>query len=183
MDRADCGNPFPLWLQNIVPGMPSLGHPPRSRLCLRCALAVLHSSEPLSCCCKMEMAVAAAAAAKSLHLCPTLCDPVDCSLPSSSVHGIFQARTLEWVAIAFSWRRQYLSPNCSDHCRLPISVLPPSAPVNKTQFFFFKVYTAPPGDIKLQESCSLLWIWPNCPFPLPVIWPKVDCDPTLALSH
>ena len=46
-------------------------------------------------------AAAAAAAAKSLQLCPTLCDPVDCSLPGSSVHGIFQARVLEWVAIAF----------------------------------------------------------------------------------
>ena len=35
-------------------------------------------------------------------LCPTLCDPMDCSLPGSSVHGIFQARVLEWGAIAFS---------------------------------------------------------------------------------
>ena len=43
-----------------------------------------------------------AAAAKSLQLCPTLCDPMDCSLPGSSVHGIFQARVLEWGAIAFS---------------------------------------------------------------------------------
>ena len=34
--------------------------------------------------------------------CLTLCDPVDCSLPGFSVHGIFQARVLEWVAIAFS---------------------------------------------------------------------------------
>ena len=34
--------------------------------------------------------------------CPTLCDPMDCSLPGSSVHGIFQARVLEWAAIAFS---------------------------------------------------------------------------------
>ena len=34
--------------------------------------------------------------------CPTLRDPMDCSLPGSSVHGIFQARVLEWVAIAFS---------------------------------------------------------------------------------
>ena len=33
------------------------------------------------------------------QLCPTLCDPMDCSLPGSSVHGIFQARVLEWVAI------------------------------------------------------------------------------------
>ena len=44
----------------------------------------------------------AAAAAKSLQLCPTLRDPMDCSLPGSSTHGIFQARVLEWGAIAFS---------------------------------------------------------------------------------
>ena len=34
--------------------------------------------------------------------CPTLCDPMDCGPPGSSVHGIFQARVLEWAAIAFS---------------------------------------------------------------------------------
>ena len=44
---------------------------------------------------------AAAAAAKLLQSCPTLCDPMDCSPPGSSVHGIFQARTVEWGAIAF----------------------------------------------------------------------------------
>ena len=43
-----------------------------------------------------------AAAAKLLQLCPNLCDPMDCSLPRSSVHGIFQARVLEWGAIVFS---------------------------------------------------------------------------------
>ena len=37
------------------------------------------------------------------QLCPTLRNPMDCSLPGSSVHGIFQARVLEWVAIAFSY--------------------------------------------------------------------------------
>ena len=47
-------------------------------------------------------AAAAAAAAKSLQSCPTLGDSMDCSPPGSSVHGIFQARVLEWVAIAFS---------------------------------------------------------------------------------
>ena len=45
---------------------------------------------------------AAAAAAKSLQLCPTLCDPIDGSPPGSPVPGIRQARTLEWVAISFS---------------------------------------------------------------------------------
>jgi len=44
----------------------------------------------------------AAAAAKSLQLCPTLCDPIDGSPPGSPIPGILQARTLEWVAISFS---------------------------------------------------------------------------------
>ena len=46
--------------------------------------------------------VITAAAAKLLQSCPTLCDPMDCSPPGSSVHGTFQARVLEWGAIAFS---------------------------------------------------------------------------------
>ena len=41
-------------------------------------------------------------AAKSLQSCPTLCNPMDCSLPGFSIPGILQARTLEWVAISFS---------------------------------------------------------------------------------
>ena len=45
---------------------------------------------------------AAAAAAKSLQPCPTLCDPIDGSPLGPSVPGILQARTLEWVAISFS---------------------------------------------------------------------------------
>ena len=43
-----------------------------------------------------------AAAAKSLQSCPTLCDPIDGNPPGSSIRGILQARTLEWVAISFS---------------------------------------------------------------------------------
>ena len=52
--------------------------------------------------------VAAAAAAKSLQSCLTLCDPIDGSPPSSPVPGILQARTLEWAAISFSnvWERK-----------------------------------------------------------------------------
>ena len=44
-----------------------------------------------------------------VQLSPTLHDPMDCSLPGSSAHGIFQARVLEWVAIAFSLNQLYLS--------------------------------------------------------------------------
>ena len=50
------------------------------------------------------------------QLCPTLCDPVDCSLPSSSVHGIFRAGILEWVAISYSkgssWPRYRTCTSC-----------------------------------------------------------------------
>ena len=50
----------------------------------------------------IHLLFAAAAAAKSLQLCPTLCDPIDSSPPGSPIPGILQARTLEWVAISFS---------------------------------------------------------------------------------
>ena len=50
----------------------------------------------------MYNAAATAAAAKSLQSCPTLCNPIGGSPPGSPIPGILQARTLEWVAIAFS---------------------------------------------------------------------------------
>ena len=57
--------------------------------------------------------------------CPTLSDPMDCSLPGSSIHGIFQARILEWVAIAFSKKNIYFcfidyakAFDCVDHNKL-----------------------------------------------------------------
>ena len=62
---------------------------------MKCSLGVSNFLEELS-------AAAAAAAAKLLQLCPTLCDPIDGSPPGSPVPGILQARTLEWVAISFS---------------------------------------------------------------------------------
>ena len=58
----------------------------------------------------------AAAAAKSLQSCPTLCDPIDGSPPGSAVPGILQARTLEWGAISFSnawkWKVKVKSLSC-----------------------------------------------------------------------
>ena len=66
-----------------------------------------------------EKGAAAAAAAKSLQSCPTLCDPIDESPPGSPVPGIFQARVLEWVAISFSnawkWKVKVKPPS---HVRL-----------------------------------------------------------------
>ena len=52
--------------------------------------------------CGNAAAAAAAAAAKSRQLCLTLCNPIDSSPPGSSIPGILQARTLEWIAISFS---------------------------------------------------------------------------------
>ena len=49
----------------------------------------------------VRILAAAAAAAKSLQSCLTLCDPIDGSPPGSSIPGILQARTLEWIAISF----------------------------------------------------------------------------------
>ena len=59
-------------------------------------------SEAMVTCASLWFHAAAAAAAKSLQSCPTLCDPIDGSPPGSPVPGILQARTLEWVAISFS---------------------------------------------------------------------------------
>ena len=83
----------------------------------------------------VEHVAAAAAAAKSLQSCPTVCDPIDCSPSGSPIPGILQARTLEWVAISFSnawkWKVKTESeaaqscPNLSDpmDCSLPGSSL------------------------------------------------------------
>ena len=65
------------------------------------------------------------------QLCPTLSDPMDCSLPGSSVHGIFQARVLEWGAIAFSIEGAAAAKSlqsCPTLCD-PIDDSPPGSPV------------------------------------------------------
>ena len=81
-----CGLATPVLLRTLVLGLPGqatgqLGRPSRSAL---------------------PMLPGLAAAAKSLQLCPTLCDPTDGSPTGSPAPGILQARTLEWVAISFS---------------------------------------------------------------------------------
>ena len=67
-----------------------------------CHPDISSSVVPFSSCPHSLPATAAAAAAKSLQSCPTLCDPIDSSPPGSPVPGILQARTLEWVTISFS---------------------------------------------------------------------------------
>ena len=74
----------------------------------------------------------AAAAAKSLQSCPTLCDPTDGSPPGSPVPGILQARTLEWAAISFSsaCMRAKLLQLCPTLCD-PMDSSPPGSFVHR----------------------------------------------------
>ena len=77
--------------------------------------------------------------------CPTLCSPVDCSLPDSSVHGIFQARILEWVAISssrviFLTQGSKLSLSYLLHCQVgSLPLVPPGKPVHV--FVYVNIYT------------------------------------------
>ena len=83
----------------------------------------------LAFCLFVLMYAAAAAAAKSLQSCPTLCDPIDGSPPGSPVPGILQARTLEWVDISFSnawkWSRSVMSDSSRPHGLQPTRLLHP----------------------------------------------------------
>ena len=84
-----CSNSCPLsrWCHPTNPVVPHRGHEPS------CASdGTWTHSELCNSLCMCEVA----------QSCPTLCDPVDCSLPGSSLHGILQARILEWVAMSFS---------------------------------------------------------------------------------
>ena len=95
--------------QEYWSGLPCLhsGDPPNP---------VIESASQVSCIRRWILLVPPAAAAKSLQSCPTLCDPIDGSLPGSPILGILQARTLEWVAISSSrgyfWPRDQTLISC-----------------------------------------------------------------------
>ena len=111
---------------------------------------------------------AAAAAAKSLQLCPTLCDPIDGSPPGSPFPGILQARTLEWVAISFSntwkWKvkvkllsrvRLLATPWTSAH------QAPPSMGFSRQEYWSGVPLPSPTrpqeGGLKTYECDKTLW--------------------------
>ena len=79
------------------------------------------------------------------QLCPTLCNPVDCSLPGSSVRGILQARILEWVAIPFS-RGVFLTQRSNPgllHCRQTLYYLRHQGPRSSLGLALTWLYSAP----------------------------------------
>ena len=97
---------------------------------------------------------------EAAQLCPTLCDPMDCSLPGSSVHGIFQARILEWVAIFFS--RESSQPRDQTpglpHCRQMLYHLSyqPRQHIKKQRHYFAKKC---PSNQSYGFSSSQVWMW------------------------
>ena len=118
------------------------------------------------------------------QLCPTLCDPVDCSPPGSSVHGAFQARILEWVAISFSKG----SSLPRDRTRTPtlqtdtLTSEPPGKPTWKVDVLNYVLSlgqipgTPSPWSLPLGQACPMLKetagpstgqraknSWPLCP--------------------
>ena len=97
-----------------------------------------------------------AAAAKSLQSCPTLCSPIDGSPPGSAVPGILQARTLEWVAIAFSnaWKWKVKGKLLS---RVQLLVTP-----------WTTAYQAP-----LSMGFSRQEYWSGLPLPSPYLMPGI----------
>ena len=119
----------------------------------------------------------AAAAAKSLQSCPTLCDPIDSSPPGSAVPGILQARTLEWVAISFSnaWKWKVTVKSVS-HVQLsatPWTVAhqaPPSMGFSRQEYW---------SGVPLPSPSVL---FNGSQFPLKYIDPNVCFDCLLMLS-
>ena len=69
------------------------------------------------------------------QLCPTLCNPTDCSPSSSSVHGILQARILEWVVIPFSTQKQ--NPGLLHHRQIPYCLSHQGSPIVNAQLALF----------------------------------------------
>ena len=96
------------------------------------------------------------ATAKSLQLCPTLCDPIDSSPPGSPIPGILQARTLQWVAISFSnaWKRKAKVKSLS-HAQLfatpwtAAHQAPPSTGFSRQEYW---------SGVPLPSPCTLLGV-------------------------
>ena len=101
--------------------------------------------------------------AKSLHSCPTLCNPLDCSLPGSSVHGILQARILEWVAVA-SYRGSFRPRDRTHMSHIGRQVLlplaPPGKPSKSAQIPFYEG-----AQYFLIDTCGVSTTWSTAPFP------------------
>ena len=96
---------------------------------------------------------------KVTQSCPTLSNLMDCILPDSSVHGIFQARVLEWAAIAFSSSFLYWTTFC--HTSLPWSIR-----LGWSHMAWLSFIELDKGVVRVIRSASFLWLWFQCVCPL-----------------
>ena len=148
---------------------------------------------------------AAAAAAKLLQSCPTLCDPIDGSPPGYLVPGILQARILEWVAISFSnawkWKVKVKSLSLVRLLATPWTAAyqaPLSMGFSKQEYWSGLPLPSPDCFVSVQfssvaQSCLTLWphelqhARPPCPSPTPGVhsnsWPLSRwCHPAISSS-
>ena len=102
--------------------------------------------------------IKAAAAAKSLQSCPTLCDPIDGSPPGSPVPGILQARTLEWIAISFSnawkWKVEVKSLSRVSPSVIPWTVAfqaPPSMGFSRQEYWSRVPLPSPQSKLEIPN--------------------------------
>ena len=128
--------------------------------------------ESLGCCCPRvckewdtteRLNWTAAAAAKSLQSCPTLCDPIDSSPPGFPVPGILQARTLEWVSISFSnaweWKVKVKSLSHVRLCATPCTAAyqaPPSMGFSRQEYWSGVPLPSPELNWTFAKSKGLL---------------------------
>ena len=100
--------------------------------------------------------------AKSLQSCLTLCNPTDCSLPGPSVHGILQAKILEWVAMpssrgSFQPRDRTLI-SCILHLQVgSLPLAPPGKPPKRLSFVLFRIHQSGSDRLSVQFS-SVQWL-------------------------
>ena len=111
------------------------------------------------------IALTAAAAAKSLQSCPTLCDPLDGRPPGSPVPGILQARTLEWVAISFSnawkWKVKVKSLSRVQLLATPWTAAyqaPPSMGFSRQEYWSFSFSISPSNEYSGLISFRMDWL-------------------------
>ena len=122
----------------------------------------------------LQARILAAAAAKSLQSCLTLCDPIDASPPGSPVPGILQARTLEWVTISFSnawkWKMKVKSLSRVQLFATPCTIAhqaPPSMGFSR-QEYWSGVPSPSPWEIVKEKNSVLTILWLFC------IWRKLE---------
>ena len=125
--------------------------------------------------------------AKSLQSCPTLCDPMDCSLPDSSVYGILQARILEWVAMALL-QQIFPTQGSNPHLMSPVlaggffttSITWKAQICIALVYSFWQLCNIP---FLIMLTCSLFFFFLSRPFLIDIELQCFNKNPGICLFH